>query len=164
VDVSLRINDVDQTVSVERDGNNYTIVVAGRRYTVESVSMSDGVLNFFIGNKTYRALVSKNPLGTQITLAGRDYFLEGPDDEERSAARVHHHGDGSVEAPMPGSIIAVSVEPGDSVENGDALVVLESMKMQNEITSPVSGEVRAVNCATGDQVGFGDVLVEITPA
>lgn len=65
---------------------------------------------------------------------------------------------------MPGNIVAVNVEPGETVEPGAPLVVLESMKMQNEIISPVAGEVRSVNCAVGDQVSFGAVLVEIEPA
>jgi len=164
MDVSLRINDVDRTVSVERAGSTYAVVIEGRNYTVESVSISDGVLNFLIDNKSYRALVSRNPLGTQITLHGRDYFLKGTEEEGGLASGTHHHGDGTVEAPMPGNIIAVNVKPGDNVQNGDSLVVVESMKLQNEITAPVSGAVLSVNCVAGDQVGFGDVLVEIDPA
>jgi biotin carboxyl carrier protein len=64
---------------------------------------------------------------------------------------------------MPGSIIAVNVAEGDHVRSGQALVVLESMKMHNEITAPHDGVVRKVNCRVGEQVGFGHVLVEIGP-
>ena len=65
---------------------------------------------------------------------------------------------------MPGSIVAVNAKVGDTVAVGDSLVVLESMKMQNEITAPVAGEVKSVSCSPGDQVAFGAVLVEIKPA
>ena len=64
---------------------------------------------------------------------------------------------------MPGNIIAVNVSEGDVVEANQAVVVIESMKMQNEIPSPIDGKVAKVNCAVGDQVDFGHVLVEITP-
>ena len=65
---------------------------------------------------------------------------------------------------MPGNIIKVCVKEGDTVEAQQALVVIESMKMQNEIPSPVGGEVTKVSCAVGDQVSFGDVLIEVSPA
>ena len=162
MEITLRINNIEKTVTFEQHENQYTFVIDDRKYVVSDVSMAGGVLNFFVGTKTYHAAVSKNVLGTQITLGGRDYFLEEADEGGGGSRGVHHHGNGSIEAPMPGNIIAVNVERGDSVEPGDSLVVLESMKMQNEITSPVMGEVRAVNCSKGDQVGFGEVLVEIT--
>ncbi|MBI4720881.1 MAG: acetyl-CoA carboxylase biotin carboxyl carrier protein subunit, partial [Chitinivibrionia bacterium] len=74
------------------------------------------------------------------------------------------HGDGSVASPMPGNIIAIHVAEGDSVAAGQAVVVIESMKMQNEITAPIHGTVKKIACAVGAQVGFGDMLVEIEPA
>ena len=69
--------------------------------------------------------------------------------------------DGRIEAPMPGSIIALHVKPGDPVKSGQPVVVLESMKMHNELVAPVDGVVRSLQCKVGDQVGFGQVLAEI---
>jgi biotin carboxyl carrier protein len=69
--------------------------------------------------------------------------------------------DGRVQAPMPGGIIAVHVHEGDHVTAGQPLVVLESMKMHNEITSPADGVVQRIHSKVGDQVSFGHVLVEI---
>ena len=82
----------------------------------------------------------------------------------RGGAGASAHSDGKVESPMPGNIIKVCVNEGDMVEAQQPVVVIESMKMQNEIPAPVGGEVARVSCSVGDQVGFGDVLVEITPA
>lgn len=155
------LNGIEAVVAMEKRDDGYMIRVGDREYAVTGVSIAEGVLNFFVGTKTCRAIVSQNALGTQITLSGRDYVLAG--EEEEAGGGAHHHGDGSVESPMPGNIVAVHVKPGDRVEGGASLVVLESMKMQNEITAPLAGEVTAVHCATGDQVGFGAVLVEITP-
>ena len=64
----------------------------------------------------------------------------------------------SVNAPMPGNILDVKVKPGDTVKAGDVLLVLEAMKMENEIMAPAAGTVAAVNVAKGATVNVGDVL------
>jgi glutaconyl-CoA decarboxylase len=68
-------------------------------------------------------------------------------------------GAGAVTAPMPGSINDVKVKAGDKVSAGDTLLILEAMKMENEITAPVSGTVKEVNVQKGQTVNNGDVLV-----
>jgi acetyl-CoA/propionyl-CoA carboxylase biotin carboxyl carrier protein len=70
-------------------------------------------------------------------------------------------GNGTVTAPMQGTIVKVMVEPGQQVSVGDALLVLEAMKMENNITADVDGVVAEVRVAEGDSVGTGDVLVVI---
>ena len=66
-----------------------------------------------------------------------------------------------VNAPMPGNILDVKVSVGDSVSEGDILMILEAMKMENEILAPVSGKVAGVQVAKGAAVNSGDVLVVI---
>ena len=66
----------------------------------------------------------------------------------------------TVDAPMPGSIVAISVRPGDSVARGDEVCVLEAMKMQHTITAPADGTVTAVFFAKGEQVQDGVNLIE----
>lgn len=67
----------------------------------------------------------------------------------------------SVKAPMPGNILDVKVKAGDSVKAGDILVILEAMKMENEILAPQDGTVAGVNVNKGDTVNSGDVLVSM---
>ncbi len=76
-----------------------------------------------------------------------------------SAAPVS--GGQKVEAPMPGNIVNVAVNVGDTVKKGQLLVVLEAMKMENEIVSPVDGKVVSVGVSKGDTVNPGDTLVQI---
>ena len=67
----------------------------------------------------------------------------------------------AVNAPMPGTILSVNVKPGQAVKKGDILVMLEAMKMENEIMAPVDGTVGAVNVTKGQSVQSGDVLLTI---
>lgn len=66
-----------------------------------------------------------------------------------------------INAPMPGNIVEVSVKTGDSVKCGDKLVVLEAMKMENDITSPVDGTVASISVNKGDVVSTNDLLVVV---
>jgi propionyl-CoA carboxylase alpha chain len=68
---------------------------------------------------------------------------------------------GSLLAPMPGSVVGVAVEPGTEVAAGEAVLVLEAMKMQHTVTAPQAGVVSEINVSVGDQVAAGDVLAVV---
>ena len=70
-------------------------------------------------------------------------------------------GGGDVVAPMQGTIVKVLVEVGQAVKVGDAVVVLEAMKMENQLQAEKAGTVKSINVKPGDKVGSGDVLVVI---
>ena len=157
---TVDINGVKRDVAVTTAGDVTVVTVDGRRYEVRDIArVADGVA-FLLGNESHVARVSHGANGAQLAVGGRVYTVReaAADAETPAAARG---GDGRIEAPMPGSIIAVHVSKGDHVRAGQPLVVLESMKMHNEITSPLDGVVRAVNCRAGERVNFGHVLVEV---
>lgn len=66
-----------------------------------------------------------------------------------------------IKAPMPGTILKVNVNAGDTVKKGQVLLILEAMKMENELTAPTDGKVATVNVAKGSAVNVGDVLVSL---
>lgn len=66
-----------------------------------------------------------------------------------------------VNAPMPGKILAVKVSAGQAVKKGDVIIVLEAMKMENDIVAPQDGTIASVSCAVGDQVEAGALLVSL---
>ncbi|MCW1936959.1 acetyl/propionyl/methylcrotonyl-CoA carboxylase subunit alpha [Pseudomonas sp. MDMC_285] len=80
-----------------------------------------------------------------------------------AAAEASHAQQGGLSAPMNGSIVRVLVEPGQAVEAGTALVVLEAMKMEHSIRAPEAGTVKALYCREGEMVSEGAVLVELEP-
>jgi len=66
-----------------------------------------------------------------------------------------------ITAPMPGTILDIMVKTGDQVKRGDVLLILEAMKMENEIVSPQDGVIASVNTSKGESVNSGDLLVSI---
>jgi len=109
-----------------------------------------------------RALVARR--GEKLLVAldgdGRVYELALAD---AAGTRGEHAGAaGAITAPMPGKVVSVAVAPGDGVEAGQVLVVLEAMKMETSVTTPAAGTVGAVHVAAGDTVDAGAVLVEVS--
>ena len=78
-------------------------------------------------------------------------------------ARAHAPRHASLEAPMPAQVTAVLVEPGDEVDAGATLVLLEAMKMELPLKAPAAGRVEAVHCEVGTRVAPGRALVELAP-
>ena len=79
----------------------------------------------------------------------------------KSSAPAGSAGSIKVEAPMPGTVLKVNVKVGDTVEEGQAVVILEAMKMENEIAAPKSGTVASVNASQGAAVNTGDLLITL---
>lgn len=78
-----------------------------------------------------------------------------------SAQRQTVNQTGVVAAPMPGTVIRVEKTVGDAVKAGELVLVLEAMKMENEILAPVDGTIAAMNCTNGGTVAGGEVLFEV---
>ena len=77
------------------------------------------------------------------------------------AAPAGQAGSIEVNAPMPGTIVSVAVTAGQAVKKGDTLVVIEAMKMENEIAAPQDGTVATINCTKGESVDSGKLLVSM---
>ena len=99
------------------------------------------------------------------TLIAASASMRTPEDARTRSDAVprpeHATGAVTVKAPMPGNILDVKVAAGASVKAGDVLVILEAMKMENEIVAPQDGTVASVNVNKGDTVNSGDVLVSM---
>lgn len=104
---------------------------------------------------TARVWVDGAPIEVDVR-TDADLLLErfGLDADDTAADR-------EVRAPMPGLVLRVLVEPGDEVEAGQGVAVLEAMKMENELSAPAAGTVADVRVAAGDAVAKNDVLVEV---
>lgn len=79
----------------------------------------------------------------------------------KAAAPAGGEGSIKVNSPMPGTIVSIAVSQGQAVKKGDTLVVIEAMKMENEIAAPEDGTVASINCTKGESVDSGKLLVSL---
>lgn len=99
-----------------------------------------------------------------IHYAGRTRAIE-PQTGRRARGRAHGaEASGELRAPMPGKITKLFKKTGDTVERGEAVIVMEAMKMEYTLKADIPGVVEAVHCAVGDQVGLGQDLVKVKPS
>jgi len=124
-----------------------------------------------VGDGRVRKDVTAEVNGRRVTVAlwvpeSDDDLLARPQSTAAKPRRQHHpgvlgSGSGKVTVPMQGTIVKVNVEVGQAVEAGEAVAILEAMKMENAINAEKSGVVKSINVATGDSVSAGDVVVVI---
>ena len=131
-----------------------------------------GRYSLLIGDKSYeifaRHLPKSGEDGSQvyeIQFAGQRFEVTVEDEREKALAgsvKSAHTGEVRVRAPMPGLVIGVPVEMGASVITGQTVVVLEAMKMENDLAAPRAGTIKEIKVSKGQTVNQGDVLVVIS--
>ena len=127
----------------------YKVTLNGRTYEVEVEAGKAMLIDEYAANAPAATPVAAAPVAAPAAAPAS------------AAAGVTGSGGEAVNAPMPGNILKVNVSAGQSVKKGEVLVVLEAMKMENEIMAPCDGVVSAVPVAKGATVNTGDLLVAI---
>lgn len=125
-----------------------------------------GLYSLLVNNESFEALVEQADKTWRILLRGDLYEAQVVDERSRllrsrAGSMVPESGEVAIKAPMPGLVVAVPVELGDAIEAGDNLVILESMKMENELKAPRAGRVERINVNAGDSVEQNQTLVVI---
>ena len=159
----------DKTFKIEINDDR-RVIVDGVEYAVDFESVSgQPVYSLLIDGRSYEAYVSESEEDAndwQVLIRG-DLFTASVEDERekrlRAAAGVvsSSTGEFNLKAPMPGLIVIVPVTEGQAVKKGDILVVLESMKMQNELKCPRDGTVGRVKVKAGDNVEHNQILLSM---
>ena len=135
-------------------------VVDGRVIRVDARVLQPGVMSLLVDGRQYRCVLD----GDSVVVDGRRQEFAVYDPRSlagRMGAGAGADGPRSVKAPMPGRVVRVLVAAGDEVAEQQGVVVIEAMKMQNELKSPKAGRVGKVAVMVGDTVGSGDVLVVV---
>jgi biotin carboxyl carrier protein len=155
-------------LSIRRDGARIDAVIDGRSYEIEAREMSAGGYLLIDDGRVYECRVDRrggSRASFNVSVGGYVYSVSLADPKRLRGAQIAgaHAAEGSAQiiAPMPGKIVRVMVEAGAQVEAGDGLVVVEAMKMQNEMKSPKAGKVTALHARVGATVNAGDVLVVV---
>jgi biotin carboxyl carrier protein len=158
------VNGVEFTIEIDRDDR---ILVNDTLHQIDFQQLPEaGTLSLLLDNRSLEAIVEARDDAWEVLLRGELYTVHVQDERSYrlSQARgvlVEETAELAIRSPMPGLIISVLVAPGDHVSRGDKVVILESMKMENELLSSRDGVVKRVNVAGGDNVEKNQTLVII---
>jgi biotin carboxyl carrier protein len=163
--MKLQIGDREYDVQPSGD----TITVGSDSYAVRVVRNAN-IVTVYINEKPF-AVQMPEPLPEEgpvsLLVDAREYVAElkgrASAKPKPKAAKKAKGGTGAVHSQMTGRVIRVEVKPGDAVTEGSILLVIEAMKMENEIAAPTAGTVKDVAVAAGARVAEGDLLVVIEP-
>jgi biotin carboxyl carrier protein len=166
--VKLEAQVQGKTVSIELeqgDDGVYRIVLdQDKVMDIDAVCSEHDTWSLIIDGVSYEAIVQKLKDSVRVTIQGFSWDIDIEDPRHR---RSKAKGGGAVEgaqsiiSPMPGRIIKLEAQVGDAVEQGQGLVIVEAMKMENELAAEVKGTIKEIRCKEGEAVEEGQVLVVI---
>jgi biotin carboxyl carrier protein len=161
VKIEIKLRDQKRIVEISRAGGGLHFALDGRSLEADAFEIAPGIYSILIGGQSFEARVDSTGGALRVSVAGREYAAEIVDPRQwkcyRSGA-IEVEGRQQVIASMPGKVVRVLAAAGDIVEAGKGLVVIEAMKMQNEVRSPKSGTVERMLVTEGQAVNSGDVL------
>jgi biotin carboxyl carrier protein len=143
------------------------IIVNGRKLTVDFNSVSgQPVYSLLVDGKSFEGFVYPGETEWEVLLMGRQFPVIVEDEREkrlRAAAggSVSEAGEFHLRSPMPGMVVSIPVEEGQPIEKGDVLLILESMKMQNELKAPRDGTVGRIRVKMGESVEQRQTLLSV---
>lgn len=164
----VEVNGRGRLISIERaTAGKYRVTVNGRAHTVDAIRVgSFGLSLLFDGADRASREIQVAPAGTPgevlVSLDGRSVTAVVNGRRERRGAAdggAHARGEQRVVAPMPGRVVRLLVAIGDEVVARQPIVVVEAMKMENELRAPKAGRIKEIAVAAGDSVEAGRMLV-----
>lgn len=165
--LKAEVDGEQHNIRIQRKGQLLSAEVDGRVYELEVRNPVDGEYLIRRGTHVYNCRVEttgKQPQALDVDIRGKNYAVRLIDPKRLrgvQSAGEHDHGSAQIVASMPGKVVRLLVEVGTQVEAGAGIVVVEAMKMQNEMKSPKSGVVVSLNAIDGATVNAGDVLAVI---
>jgi biotin carboxyl carrier protein len=152
---------VEHAVELTIEGNLVRGTIDGNAVEADAIQVSPGTYSILVGGQAFEVRVEPGTTGLRVYADGREYSAEVHDPRRwrpGGVSTLEAEGRQKVLAPMPGKIVRVLVNSGDRVETGQGLVVVEAMKMQNEVRSPKSGVVERLLVSEGQPVTAGETL------
>ena len=165
------------TISIDDTGPQRQMTLDGIEHAVDWLRIASGAgtgaerYSLLINNHSYEVVVRRleaDDEGGQryeLLIGGQPYEVRLEDERERALASLaggaHESGDATVKAPMPGLVVSLPVAPGERVQRGQTVAVLEAMKMENDLGAPRAGIIKEIKVAQGQAVNQGQALVTI---
>ncbi|MBW4436659.1 MAG: biotin/lipoyl-binding protein [Pleurocapsa minor GSE-CHR-MK-17-07R] len=150
-------------IEINKDG---TLLVNGHPRTVDFLALGPELYSIIRENESYEVVIEEDADGVQVQLRGQLFSGTVLDERAQLMASLRggpasETGEVSIKAPMPGLIVVLPVSEGQEVVQGQTVVILESMKMQNELKAPRAGTVQRISVNEGQSVEQGKLLVTI---
>jgi len=154
-------------IELIQNGSNLTAEIDGRAYQLEASEPEPNVYLLKHANKIYQIFVSPNEKASEpfaVSVGNQNYEIKIFDPKRlrgTGAGGEQAEGASEIKTAMPGKVVRVLVELGAEIKQGDGVIVVEAMKMQNEMKSPKDGVIKEIRYAEGATVNAGDVLAVI---
>jgi biotin carboxyl carrier protein len=142
----FKIQDKTYKLKIESKGSSHKIDLDGKRYDIDAELMDGQTLTAHLAEKDGKFLVNIN---------GESFCIEKPEEKSRKSFAGEHTHIGEknfVSTPMPGKIVKISAKVGEEVRKNQTLVIVEAMKMENEIKSPIPAKVKKINFKEGQPI------------
>lgn len=151
---------------INKDGNKVQVSIDGKPYDVDIVMAENGRCSILHEGNSYNAELTGDEAGKQydVNMFYRSFHVEIVDTQVkylRMRRESEERQDDHIDAPMSGKVVKVCVQPGDELEAGDTVVVLEAMKMQSNFKVSAPCRVKEVMVSEGDTVNTNQVLVRL---
>ena len=152
-----------RVVELTRNSGSWEFSLDGKPLDADVVEVAPNTFSVLLNGESHQIRIAPRPDGTLTLHTGLAEYQAEVSDPRAWRGRRHGaleaEGRQQITAPMPGKVVRVLVKPGDAVEAGQGLLVVEAMKMQNEIRSPKRGKVEKLLAKEGQAVNAGEVLV-----
>jgi biotin carboxyl carrier protein len=161
-----KLGDQNYTVEIEESGKSvYRVSVDGNEFIVDGKKTGRTNYSLIVDNRSFEIEVDHTDDEYRVLVDGRNYRIQLVDERRVRVGSgqlgSEPQGRQNVSVPMPGKVIAVLAAEGDTVEKGQGLVIVEAMKMENEVRSPIAGIVKEIRAKPGDTVEGGAVLLVV---
>ena len=161
-----KLGDQTYTVDIEEVGRSlYRIAVDGNEFLVDGKQTGQNNYSLIINHRSFEVDVDTSEEEYRVLVDGRSYHIHLVDERRMRLGGfqtgIQLQGKQEVTVPMAGNVIAVLVAEGDRVDKGQGLVIVEAMKMENEIRSPIDAEIKEVRVKTGQSVEAGETLMVV---
>jgi biotin carboxyl carrier protein len=165
VKLLIEIAGKKRPVEFAQTGERPVWTIDDERVEADAAAVATGIYSILINGKSFDVRVERRGAELRAITGGREFTVAIQDEREWRRNRggsVEAEGRQQVLAPMPGKIVRVLVSAGDAVRAGQGLLVVEAMKMQNEIRAPKSGTIDRVRVVEGQTVNAGEVVVIVS--
>ncbi|MBA4252288.1 MAG: acetyl-CoA carboxylase biotin carboxyl carrier protein subunit [Chlorobiaceae bacterium] len=143
---------------------NYKFTINGNTYEVTLHNIEDNIAEIEVNGTNYTVEIDRKiqtPKTPKLVRKAEHPSTDSEASTLRTAKPTDKKGGGVIKSPLPGVILDIFIREGDIVKEGQKLIILEAMKMENNINSDKEGKVRRIHIKQGDSVLEGDVLIEI---